>query len=87
MKTLWTFLERTLILVILAFIILTVVFPIKQSSAYNYNGREYKIEVPSNIIELEHCYFTRACELSKRNKALIKLNVMLIKLNLNPLYK
>ena len=76
----------TLILFIVL-LVSAIYFPIKQSNAYNFNWKEYNIEIPTNINYIEHCYFTRQCELSKKQKALVKLNILLIKKGYNPLYK
>jgi len=55
-------------------------------NTYFYDWREYDIHVPENIEYQEYCYVTELCEVSKYNKRLIKLNILLIKFWLPPLY-
>ena len=55
-------------------------------SAYNYNWKNYNIDVPENIVYLEYCYKSNQCEVSNRNKKLIYLNQVLVKNWYNPIY-
>ncbi len=60
---------------------------IYKAEGYNYNWKDYNIEIPENIIELENKYFNRELDINSYEFKIIKLNILLIKKGLKPLYK
>lgn len=54
---------------------------------YNYKGSTVKILVPSNIRQVEYCVMSGTCEVNVYMQRLVYLNVLLVKMGLEPIWK
>lgn len=74
---------KTLIIITTLFLI---ILSIQESQGYNLNWKEYRINIPENIIELDYCYNSWRCEVEVKYIRLIKMNKILAKKWLKQLY-
>lgn len=57
-----------------------------QVGAYEFNWKEYKIEVPENIAYYEYALMTNDCSLEIYSCKVAKLNILLVTRWFKPLY-
>ena len=68
------------------FTFLTLCCVFTQTSAYEFNWKEYNIKVPENIAYYEYALMTNDCNLEVYGCKIAKLNILLVTRWFKPLY-